>query len=164
MINQLLGWQDFQLDQNLHTFSLFLFADYCTDQFCRHESSCQKSYILLYYLFRESSKYSTILSVHWNFFLFFISFCFSPISFFLFAWRFHNVLAFHQSFQVFSRYVVCYFLLLIPMRTFEKITLASQAISLWVFIWGEKIDSPPRQYIDYQIYRFFKAIFGLGDI
>ena len=48
LINQLLGWQEFQLDQNLHTFSPFLFAVYCLEQFCRDQSPFQKSYILLY--------------------------------------------------------------------------------------------------------------------
>ena len=39
---------EFQLDQNLHTFSAFHFTVYCTEQFCRHPSPFQNSDTLLY--------------------------------------------------------------------------------------------------------------------
>ena len=45
-----MGWQYFQLDQNLCTVSLFLFAVYyscCTEQFCRHQIPFQKNHTLL---------------------------------------------------------------------------------------------------------------------
>ena len=70
------------------------------------------------YLFSESRKYSTISSVPWNVFLFSLSVSVSlPYAFFLFTWKFHKILAFHQSFHVFSCLVV-YFLLLKRMLTF----------------------------------------------
>ena len=96
--------------------------------------------------------------------LFFISFCFSPICFFLFPWGFLKVLAFHQNLHVFSWHVVCYLILLTCMCTCEKTTSARQVISPEAFIWGEIRDSPPRRYIGYTIYRLFKTIYRLGDI
>ena len=89
---------------------------------------------------------------------FFFSFCFSAICFSLFAWRFHEVLAFHQSFHVFSHHVVCYFLLITHIRTCKKITLARQVISPGVFIWGKRRHSSPRRYIG-----LFKKIYWLGN-
>ena len=53
--------------------------------------------------------------------------------FFLFAWRFHKVFASHQSFHVFSCYVICYFLLMTRMRTCKNITSARRVISPGAF-------------------------------
>ena len=68
------------------------------------------------YLFSESRKYSTISSVPWNIFLFSLSVSVSLPYAFFFTWKFHKILAFRQSFHVFSCHVV-YFLLLTRMLT-----------------------------------------------
>ena len=66
----------------------------------------ENSHITLY-LFSESKKYSTISAVHWNVFLFSLWVSVSlPYVFFLFASRLQKVLAFYQSFDVFSRHLV----------------------------------------------------------
>ena len=132
---------------------------------CRHQSPFQKSHTLLYnfvvnLVSIEPSLWSTETC------LFFVyQFLFhSHIIFFLFTLRFLKVLVFHQNFHVFSRHVVCYFLLLTSMCICEKITSARRIISPGAFIWGERRDSPPARYIGYPIYRLFKTIYRLGDI
>ena len=113
------------MDQNLHTFSPCLYAVYCP---------FQKSHTLLYI-----SLYSTISLVHWNFSFFSLLLSVSLIYvFFLFAWRFLKVLASHENSHVFSRHVVCCFLLLTRMCTCGKTTTARQFIWSGTFIWEEE--------------------------
>ena len=69
---------------------------------------------------------------------FFITFRFCHKCFFLFAWRFLKVLASNQNSHVFSRHVVCYFLLLTRMWTYEKTTAARQVIWSGTFVWEEE--------------------------
>ena len=104
----------------------------------------ERSYIILYF-FNESSKYSNISSVHWNFSLFSISISAShPDFFFLLGGTIKFCLS--TKISVFSQDAACYFLLLTRMCTCKKITPAKRVISPGAFLWGERRDSPPRQY------------------
>ena len=121
-MNQLLGWQEFKLDEDLHTFLPFYFAVYFIELYRALSASktfSEKSHIYMSLVklvsIQPSLRPLKLLS------FFFISFCFFPICFCLFALRFLKVLAFHQ-------------------RNF-----------------------PPRRYIDYPTYRFFKTVYQLGE-
>ena len=106
----------------------------------------EKSHITYLYLFSQSSKYSTISSVHRSFL--FTSFCFTPMFFFLFASRFHSTCIVCS---------VCYFSLLTCMCSQEQITSARQVTLPGALIWGKTRDSSSRRYIGigYPIYRLF---------
>ena len=128
IVNQLLSWQEFQLDQNLHTFSPFLFAIYCTEQFCWHQRPFQKSYSLLYASLENLRSIEPSLRSTETSYFFLCQFLFLS----------HSV-SLRRSFHVFSRHTVFKFFYFF--------------ISPGAFTWGERRDSPPRRYIEKVQYR-----------
>ena len=94
-----LGIAEVSIRQNLYTFLPFLLAFYCTEQFCRHQNHFQKRDTLLY------TSLVNLVSIQVS-----LRSTEASLFFLLFTWRCHKVLAFHQNFHVFSRYVACYFL------------------------------------------------------
>ena len=153
---------EFQLDQNIHTFSAFHFTVYCTEQFCQHQSRFQNSDTLLYTSMVNLVRIQqSLLSTETSpFFLY--QFLFLSHMFFSFAWRFLKVLALHQNFIFFSQHVVIFYLG--HACAHAKKALARRVILHAALIWGERRDSPPRRYIGYPIYHLFKTIYRLGNI
>ena len=100
---------------------------------CSLLSFPEKSHITLY-LFVLNHLFGSLKLLSF----FFITFCFCHICFFLFAWRFLKVLASHQNSHVFSRHVVCYFLLLTRTWTCEKTRTARRVIWSGTFVWEEE--------------------------
>ena len=120
LINQLLGRQEFQLDQDLHTSSPFR-LDFTVLKFCRHQNPLQKSHELLYISLVNLVSIQPFFGPLKLLSFFCISFCFAPVCFFLFAWRLLKVFAFHQNSHGFSRHVICYFYYWQNMCTCKKL-------------------------------------------
>ena len=167
--NPFLSWIDksslgleFQLDQNIHTFSAFHFTVYCTEQFCRHQSPFQNSDTLLYTSMVNLVRIQQPLRSTETSPFFLYQFLFLSHMFFSFCLEVPQVLGLHQNFIFFSPHVVIFYHG--HACAHAKKALARRVFLHGALIWGERRDSPPRRYIGYPIYHFFKMIYRLSNI